>query len=51
MTDALRFRRPTQAVLDLSGRHGMKPKFVKDLVVGRREGEPRILQLLRLERR
>ena len=45
------YRRPAQAVIDLSRRNGLKLRLLKDLVVGRRQGEPVIYQLARLERR
>ena len=51
LADLPRYRRPTQAVLDLSRRLGLKLRQIKDLVAERRLGEPVITQLVRLERR
>ncbi len=45
------YRRPAQAVLDLSRRNGMKLRMIKDLVTGSRLGEPVVTQLVRAERR
>ena len=51
LVDEPLYRRPTQTVLDLARRHGMKLRLVQDLVTGHRLGEPVISQLVRLERR
>ena len=51
IADGPHYRRPTQEVVDLSRRHGLKLRLVKDLVTGHRLGEPVISQLVRLERR
>lgn len=45
------YRRPTQAVLDLARRHGMRVRMVKDLVVEPSAGEPVIRQLVHLQLR
>ena len=51
VSDAARYRRPTQSVLDLSRRNGLKVRLLKEFVGGLRLGEPVIHQLVRLERR
>jgi predicted TPR repeat methyltransferase len=50
-TDVTRYRRPTQAVMTLTRKGGLKLRTIKDLVAGHRLGEPVIYQLVRLERR
>lgn len=45
------YRRPTQAVLEISKRNGMKLRVVKDLVVSHRPGPPVICQLAHLQLR
>ncbi len=51
MTDVPYYRGTTQAVVELSRRNGMKIRVLKELVAGKRLGQPIIHQLVRLERR
>ena len=51
MADTPIYRRPTQSVLDLTRRAGLKLRLIKQFVAARRLGEPVVVELVRAERR